>query len=108
METKQYIEVLKKRTKEPISVAMRQAICYYLYSENIPCHIIAEVMGCTRRLVYMSIYRVRDLLEVGDGVMKAAVAERKEHGIIIRPYTIDGTIITRHAGYKMIIDNIIY
>ena len=26
----------------------------------------------------------------------------------IRPYTIDSLIITRHAGYKMIIDNIIY
>lgn len=108
METKQYIEVLKKQTKEPISVAMRQAVCYYLYRENIPCSIIASVLGRSRRLIYMYIYRARDLMEVGDSMMLAAVDERKKHHISIRPYTIDGGVITRHAGYKMIIDNIIY
>lgn len=108
METKQYIEVLKRQSKEPISVAMRQAICYYLYAENIPCSIIASVLGRSRRLIYMYIYRARDLMEVGDSMMLEAIEERKRHSISIRPFTIDGAVITRHAGYKMIIDNIIY
>lgn len=108
METKQYIEVLKCKTKSSISVAMRQALCYYLYKENIPCSIIAGIMGRTRRLIYMYVYQARDLLEVGDKMMKAAVEEREKHSIAIRPYTIDGDIITKHAGYKMIIDNVVY
>jgi hypothetical protein len=91
-----------------MSVALRQALCYYLYKENIPCSIMAKVLGISRRLTYMHIYRVRDLLEVNDSVINFALDETKNHSITIRPCTIDGGIITRHVGYKMIIDNVVY
>ena len=108
MDTKTYISTLKKKSREAGPVAMRQALCYHLYKENIPHRIIAEVMDISLRLVYMSVHRAIDLLEVNDCMVKAALEEARCHSITIRPKTIDGFVITRHIGYKMIIDNVIY
>lgn len=108
MDTKNYISTLKKKSREAVPVAMRQALCYFLYKENIPRRVISEVTGISLRLVYMSIYRAIDLLEVNDNVINSALKEAEQHNIAIRPCTIDGFVITRHVGYKMIIDNVTY
>lgn len=108
MDTKTYISTLKKKSRESVPVAMRQALCYFLHKENIPNRIIAEVTGISLRLVYMNVYRAIDLLEVNDCVIRSSLDEAKSHEVIIRPCTVDGLVITRHIGYKMIIDNVIY
>jgi hypothetical protein len=55
----------------------------------------------------MRVYRTIDLLETGDKYIKAALAEIDNHKINIKPCTVDGDLLSRHTGYKMIIDNII-
>lgn len=107
MESKNYIKCLKTKKRDAVYVAMRQALCYYFFTENIPCHIIAQVMNCSRRNVYMSVYRAKDLLEVGDKTIKKALDEIKNHSIRIVPCTIDGSLLSRHIGNKLVIDNII-
>ena len=108
MTTEQYINTLKNPVKEPATVAARQVLCHYLYSENISCNIISKVLGCSRRIVYRNIYRTRDLLEVNDKITLAAYKEIENHHMTIRPCIIEGTILSQYIGYKMIIDNLIY
>lgn len=107
METEQYIKCFRTKSRESHIVAMRQALCYYLYKEDIPCTIISKVMGNARWNIYLSIYKMRDLLEVGDKMAKRAYDEISLHSIRIVPATVDGKIMTRKIGYKLIIDNII-
>lgn len=108
METEQYIKCFRTKSRESHIVAMRQALCYYLYKEGgVPCTIIANVMGMARWNIYLSIYKMRDLLEIGDDLAKKAYDEVALHSIRIVPATVDGKILTRRIGYKMIIDNII-
>lgn len=107
METKQLIERLKDKSHASNTVAIRQALCYYLYNENIPCTIIANVLGKTKRYIYMAIYRTQDFLEVGDKTTKIAVEEIKNHHYRITPVTVDGCILSKHIGYKLLVDNII-
>ena len=107
METKMLIDRLRDKHRASLSVALRQAICYYLYNENIPCTIIAEVMGCRRRYVYKSIYRTRDYLDIGDKMTKKCMDSITEHKFRITPITVDGDILSKHVGYKLLIDNII-
>ena len=108
MEPKEFIRLLKSKSRVPSVIAFRQALCYYLWIEDISCTIISQIIGYTRRNVYISIYHVRDCLEVNDKTMREAMDEVKKHDIRIRPYTIDGHVLSKHAGYKMIIDDIIY
>jgi len=108
MESKEFIKKLKDRSRVPSIIALRQALCYYLWKENIPCTLIGKLIGFTRRNVYLSVYHVQDSLEVGDAVLKEALNEVKSHRIQIRPFTIENNLISKHAGYKMIIDNIMY
>lgn len=109
METKQYIKILKEKTRKPISVAMRGAVIYFLRNHNIPFPIIAECIGCKRRNCYAQYYQTRDLLESGDKIMKQAYEELEQHKIRVRPCVIDAdNIFSQHAGYSMIIDNVIY
>lgn len=108
MDTNRYIETLKDKYRGRMNVALRQALCYYLYSENIPCYIIAHILGISRRLTYIHIYRARDLIEVNDSIINFALEETKNHSIFIRPCTVDGGIISKHIGYKMIVDNVVY
>lgn len=108
MSTENYIQNLKTRHRSAYKVALRQTLIYFLYKENIPCTIISEILGCTRRYAYMAIYRVRDLLEVGDKMTLQAMEELRTHQIRIVPVTADGTIITMFIGYRMFIDNEIF
>lgn len=101
------IERLRDRHRTLVSVALRQAICYYLYNENIPCTIIADVMGCRRRYVYKAIYRTRDYLEVGDKMTKECMEHIAGHKLRITPVTVDGEVLSKFIGYKLQIDNII-
>ena len=107
METKQFIERLKDKSRATNSVALRQALCYYLYEQNIPCTIIASVLGRTKRYIYMSIYRTRDFLEVGDKTTKICVDEMSKHMLRITPIFAEGKILSKHIGYKLEVDNII-
>jgi hypothetical protein len=107
MDTNAYINCLRSKKHDIVDVSMRQALCYYLYKQNISCVLIAKLIGCTRRNVYMRVYRTIDLLETGDKYIKAALAEIDNHKINIKPCTVDGDLLSRHTGYKMIIDNII-
>lgn len=106
METKQLIERLRDKRRSTVSVAYRQALCYYLYKNNIPCTIIAEVLGRTKRYIYMAIYHTQDYLEVGDKTATKCLEDIKNHSIRIVPITAEGVLLSRHIGYKMIIDNI--
>lgn len=108
METKNYINTLKKKSKEPVSVAMRQALCYYLFSSNVPCTIIKNVMHMTRSNMYFGINHAKDMLETGDFIMRNAYEEIAKHKIRITPITADGTVFSQHVGYRMTIDNVIY
>ena len=108
MESKNYINMLKSKNRAALYVAMRQALCYYLYESNVPCVIIHKVMHCTRANVYNSIKQAKDMLEVGDHIMKSAYHEISEHKIRVKPCTVDGEILSKHVGYKMVIDNIIF
>lgn len=105
MDTKQFIERLRDNSHAENSVALRQALCYYLYNENIPSTIIAHVLKRTKRYIYMSIYRTRDFLEVGDRKTKICVEEVKNHTFRIVPITADGAILSKHIGYKLLVDN---
>lgn len=107
METKQFIERLRDKSHAENSVALRQALCFHLYNENIPCTIIADVLKKTKRYVYMSIYRTRDFLEVGDKKTQICVEEVKNHNLRITPVTVDGVILSKHIGYKLLVDNVI-
>lgn len=108
MITENYINCLKTKNRAAYNVALRQALCYYLYKENVPCTIISSVFRCTRRYVYAAIYRVKDLLEVGDKLTRRAVEEINAHKIRIVPITAEGDLLSMHVGYRMIIDNVIY
>jgi len=108
METKEFIKKLKDRSRVPSIIALRQALCYHLWKNNIPCTLIGKLLGYTRRNVYISCYHVQDCLEVNDKTLRSAIEEVRQHDIQIKPYTIDGNIMSKHAGYRMIIDNIIY
>ena len=108
MEGKNYINMLKNKSRAPMYVAMRQTLCYYLYTNNVPCSIIKKVMRIPRSLVYFSINQAKDMLETGDSIMKQAYAEVQQHRVRIVPVTAEGDLLSRHVGYKMTIDNIIY
>ena len=108
METKDYIDMLKSKSKAPIYVAMQHALCYYLFANDVPCSIIEKVMRKSRSNVYYGINQARDMLEVGDKFMQQGYDEVQHHKIRILPCTVDGNIFSRHVGYKLLIDNIIY
>lgn len=108
METKQYIETLKKKTKEPMNVAMRGALVYFLCNQGISHSVVASCIGCTRRWTYKQFYTTRDLLEVGDKMMIEALEEINQHSIVVRPRLITSEVFIKYDGYKLFIDNIIY
>lgn len=108
METKEYIKLLKDKTKREEAVAFRQAMCWYLYSEQVPVSIIANVLHCKRRQVYRRMYSCRDLLETKDKLMLQVLEETKNHKMVVKPLNIEANICTFHRGYNLIIDNVIY
>ena len=108
MEGKKYVEMLKNKSRAPIYAAMRQALCYYLFSNNVTGFIIKEVMHMPKSNVYFSINQARDMLEVGDDIMQRAYEEVQRHKIRVVPVTAEGDILSNHIGYRMTIDNIIY
>lgn len=107
METKQFIERLRDKSHAENSVALRQALFFHLYNENIPCTIIADVFKRSKQYVYMSVYKTRDFLEIGDKKTQFCVEEVKKHELRIKPITVDGAILSKHIGYKLLVDNII-
>jgi hypothetical protein len=108
MDTKTYISTLKKGTREALPVAMRQALCYFLSSENIPHLIISDALNISLRLVYINVHRAAEMLEINDKVMVAAYDEIKNHEVYVRPSIVDCSVSTRRVKYKLIIDNVIY
>lgn len=108
MDTKQYIEALKKKTKEPTNVALRGALVHFLCNQGISHSIVAECMGFTRRWTYKQFYATRDFLEMGDKFVKEAYEELEKHSIVVRPRVITCEHFIKYDGYKLFIDNIIY
>ena len=108
METKLYIEMLKRKTKDAEVVAARQALVYFLRKEGIPFKIISEILGYSSRLMYMHYDRFDNLVSVGDRISVQAIEELKAHEIIIRPCILDGSVMKRVTGYRMTIDNTLY
>lgn len=107
METKDFIRVIRGKSKEASNAAMRQALCYYLSKEEVPCIVIRDVLHCTRANVYNSIKQAKDMLEVGDKIMQAAYEEVTSHKIRIVSCTAEVNILSRFIGYKIVIDNVI-
>lgn len=108
MSTKEYIELLKSDTTSMRVSALRQALCYYLYSKNVPCAVISHAIRCKRRQVYRRMYACRELLEMKDPLMVESYEETKSHHLNIRPSLIESGICTYHVGYNLTIDNVIY
>lgn len=108
MNTKDYMDMLKSKMKAPIYVAMKQALCYYLFENSVPCHLIVQALRMSKSNVYYSVSQAKDRLEVGDSILKRAYDEISNHKIRVVPCTVDGDILSRHAGYKLLIDNVIY
>lgn len=108
MDTKHYIETLKSKSRAPLYVAMRQALCYYLYESGVPCDIIYKAMHYTRSNVYNGINQARNMLEVGDKIMQAGYEELNNHKIRVVACTADGAVLSRFVGYRLVIDNVIY
>lgn len=108
METSNYIGMLKSKNRAAAYVAMRQALCYYLDENNVPCNIIKKVLGIPKSSLYFSIGKAKDMLDTGDKIMQAAYDEVYKHKIRIVPCTAKGDILSQHIGYKMTIDNEIY
>ena len=108
METAQFIKTLKTKTKQPVFVAFRQVLCHYLYSNGVSPRIICKLLGYSEMSIYKNIYSARDLLEVNDEIITKAYDELNNHNIAVRPCMINEGVLSQFAGYKMIIDNIIY
>ena len=108
MNTIQYIKTLKTKTKQPVFVAFRQVLCHHLYSNGVSPRIICKLLGYSEMSVYKSIYRARDLLHVNDEIIKQAYDELNNHKIAVIPCMVNEGVLSKFAGYKMIIDNIIY
>lgn len=108
METGNYIKVLKKKSREAISVAFRQSLMLYLYKNGVGVTKIASFFGMDRRTIYHHIYHAMELLDCNDELLCKADEERKMHKITIKPIYMAGEIITHHAGYKLEIDNTLY
>lgn len=108
MTTDEYIETLRLRKKQRVAVAMRQALAYYCYKNNIQVQILAQIFKISRTMIYKYIYSTRDLLDANDKLMKRAMDEVNAHSLIIQPYSIQGKMIFMHGGYKLVIDNKIF
>lgn len=108
MSTKDYIDMLRSNKRAPIYVAMQQALCYYLFENSVPCHLIVEATRKSKSNIYYSVTQMKDRLEVGDHIAKQAYDEIAHHKIRVVPCTVDGDILSRHAGYKLLIDNVIF
>ena len=108
MNTFDYINKLRKNSKEPECVAMRQALCYFLSISDVPRSIIGSVMHMTRSNMYFSINHAKDMLETGDKIMRKAYAEISVHKVRVLPVTMNDDVLSRHVGYKLTIDNEIY
>ena len=108
MDSKEYLRCLRSNRRLKEEVVHRQALCYFLFNKNISATIISGAMKISRKAVYLTVYTVRDLLEVGDELMIGAVKELENHDIKVKPYTVEGDVITRHAGYKLVVDNEIF
>lgn len=108
METKNYLDMLRSNKKAPIYVSMVQALCYYLYENNVTHKIIMDVMHKTKSNVYYSISQAKNRLDVNDDIMKRAYDEIANHKIRVVPCTVDGDVLSRHVGYKLLIDNEIF
>lgn len=108
MDTKQYINTLKNKSRQISFVANRQVLCHYLYKNGVSPKIISEVLGYSERLVYKHVYKVRDLLEVNDKTIATAYEELNNHNLYVKPCTVSGSILSMHAGHKLLIDNFIY
>lgn len=108
MDTENYIKVLKTKKKQRIPVAMRQALVYFFYKNNIPVKVLANVLGISRMMAYKYIYKTQDLLDVKDKLMSQAYEEAKQHKMMIQPCLITGDIITLMNGYRLTIDNKVF
>jgi hypothetical protein len=108
METKNYLEMLRSNKKAPIYVSMGQALCYYLYENGVPHKIIMDAMHRTKSNVFYSIQQAKNRIEVNDKIMEQAYGEIAHHKIRVVPCTVDGGVLSRHVGYKLLIDNVIF
>lgn len=108
MESKQFVEHLRNKSHQPLSIALRQALIYMLHNEGISYTIIGNVMRYSRPLMYQHFMKARDLKEVNDKMMLMAMEEIRSHHIVVRPRVIDGDVFKRMSGYNLIIDNIIF
>ena len=98
---------LRDKRRTAYNVALRQSLCYYLYNEDIPCLVIADVLGITERYVYKSIYSTKDHLEVGDKTTQRCMEEMNGRIYHIKPIKVDGVVFSKSIGHKLVIDNII-
>ena len=108
MTTDQFIAVLKQPTHCSLNVAMRQALFYYLYNNNVPVIVIACCTRYTRGAVYNGIYKQKDLLACNDKIATSAYDEVLQHKITIQPVLVEQGIQRKAIGQALVIDNTIY
>ncbi len=108
MTTDQFIELLKQPTRCSLNVAMRQALFYFLYKNNVPVVVIAHCTRYTRGAVYNGINKQNDLLGCNDGIALNAYNEVLRHKITIQPILVEQGIQRKAIGQALVIDNTIY
>ena len=108
MEAIDLILALKKTTHRAHFVSLKQALIYTLHKGGVPIATIAKIMECSRQIVYKHYYKVRDLKEINDKMIRDALDELASHEISVRPCVVENGIYSHEVGHKLIIDNIIY
>ncbi len=108
MTTDQFIDVLKQPTRCSLNVAMRQALFYFLYKNNVPVIVIAHCTKYTRGAVYNGINKQTDLLDCNDEIAANAYDEVLQHKISIQPVLVEQGIQRKAIGQALVIDNTIY
>lgn len=108
MTTDRFIDFLKQPTRCSLNVAMRQALFYFLYKNNVPVIVIAHCTRYTRGAVYNGIYKQKDLMGCNDEIAINAFNEVLQHKISIQPILVEQGIQRKAIGQALVIDNTIY
>lgn len=108
MEAIDLVLALKKPTHRMPFVVLRQALIYNLHNNGVPIATLSKILECSRQIAYKHYYKVRDLKEINDKMIRHALEEIGRHEISVRPSIVDDGAYTQVVGYKLIIDNIIY
>ncbi|MCM1443599.1 MAG: hypothetical protein NC083_08745 [Muribaculum sp.] len=103
METRELINVLKKRTHNQSIVCYKYALFTQLFNKGLTITNIAKITGYYRYTIYYGIRLFSDLLSINDSQALCAKDELGTHTIRVIE-----NVKSSNARYTLTIDNIIY